>query len=79
MPHEPKALIRDPAEWATDNGWVSRRRAINIAAKIDNVAAVIDGALNDDEGAVMWVNELRRISKTLAPEKTPAERRRGAT
>ncbi len=68
------ALIRDPADWARDCGWVSRLRAQNLAAKIDNVAAAIEGAL-DDEGADLWVKELRQISKTLAPAKVPAERK----
>lgn len=75
MPHEAKNLIRDPAEWARDWGWVSRRRATNIAARIENVALVIEGALYGDEGAEMWAKELREIAKTLAPPMTPAEKR----
>jgi hypothetical protein len=69
------ALIRSPDSWARDWGWVSRRRAVNIAARIEQVAAGIEGAL-DDEGAQVWVKELRRLSKTIAPAKVPAERKR---
>lgn len=75
MAHDTKRLIRDPHEWATDNGWVSRRRALNVAAKIDNVAHAIEGAVGDDEGAAVWIRELRRISKEIAPIRTPVERR----
>jgi len=68
-------LIRDPEDWARDWGWVSRRRAVNLAAKIENVAVAIEGSL-DDEGAQVWVKELRSIGKTLAPAKVPAEKKR---
>lgn len=70
-------MIRDPADWARDWGWVSRQRAVNAARKIDTVADAIEGAL-DDEGADMWVGALRKISRDLAPAKVPAERKRAA-
>lgn len=66
-------IVRDPAEWARDWGWVSRRRAVNLAKKIDAVADAIDGSL-DDEGAAVWVSELRQISKSIAPEEVPFRR-----
>ena len=52
----------------------SAARAKNLAARIEAIAEVIDGALGDDEGAVMWGCELRAIAKAIAPARTPAER-----
>jgi hypothetical protein len=68
-------VIRDPADWARDWGWVSRQRAVNAARKIDAVANAIEGAL-DDEGADLWVGALRKISRDIAPSQVPAERKR---
>lgn len=68
-------LIRDPAEWATSSGWISRRRAQNIAAKLDDLVERIAGAVGDDDGVMEWLDEIRQVSKTLAPKTTRDERR----
>lgn len=67
-------LFRDPAEWATSNGWISRRRAKNIAAKIEAVVVAMEESMADDEGIEVWTNELRAIRRTLAPKTTRQER-----
>lgn len=64
------SLFRDPAEWATDWGWISRRRAVNLAAKINGLAEVMEDTGADE---ALWAQELRKIAKTLAPAKVPAQ------
>jgi hypothetical protein len=57
-------LIRDPAEWAREFGWISRRRAENMARDLFSLAGQIEGADPPQPG---WAKELRRIAKKLAP------------
>lgn len=74
--HDPTALIRDPADWATDNGWVSRRRAVHFRKRLDNFAEVVLATLGDsDPGAQMWARELRKIGREIAPDETPVQKR----
>lgn len=77
-PKKRTPLIRTPESWATDHGWVSRLRAKRAAARLRDLGRIIDGALNadEDEGVRMWIDELEEIAAYLAPEKTPAQRRR---
>lgn len=67
-------LFRQPDDWARDWGWVSRRRALNLAAKLDAIAEAIEGAL-DDEGGQIWASEIRKIKRSLAPKTVPAQRK----
>ena len=67
-------LFRDPEEWARDWGWVSRRRALNMRRKLDQIAEGIEGAMDGDEGAMEWARDIRKIGAALAPRTTPAER-----
>lgn len=66
---KPDKLIRDPADWARDAGWVSRIRAERAAGRLRDLASIIDGALDGDEGAAMWVAELKALATYLAPKK----------
>lgn len=59
-------LIRDPAEWARDSGWVSRVRAERAAGRLLRLAEAVelDGTLGGD-----WPAELRAVAKYLAPKR----------
>lgn len=62
-------LIRDPAEWARQFGWVSGLRARRAASRLRDLAESIR---NDDEGAEhheTWARELESVAKYLAPKK----------
>lgn len=58
-------LIRDPADWARDAGWVSRLRADRAAKRIRDIADGIDFALDCDETGQEWVAELRAVARYL--------------
>jgi hypothetical protein len=74
--HDPSALIRDPADWATDTGWISRRRACNFRARLDELAERIIGGVGGDSDVVVdWAIELRKIGRQIAPDQTPSEKR----
>jgi hypothetical protein len=74
-------LIRNPEDWARDWGWVSRRRALNAAARIGKVADALEEDLDprrlDGEALALrdQVHELRAIARALAPVTVPAERK----
>lgn len=74
MTNTKPSLFRDPADWAREGGWVSRRRAVNLRRKLDAIAEGIEGAMYGDEGAELWAQEIRKIASDLAPKTTPAER-----
>lgn len=78
--NERPALIRDPADWATDWGWVSRRRAQNIAAKLEELARTMEETIpsedpNEPDVGEIWAKYVRDIARKLAPPQTPAERK----
>ena len=70
------SLFRDPADWARDHGWISRRRALNVRRQLDQIAEGIEGAMHGDEGAMEWARDIRKIGASVAPRTTPAERER---
>ena len=72
-------LMRTPDDWARDWGWISNRRAKTMARKLRDVIAVMEGALDGDEGMLMWSRELERIAKQLDKEAPAARRRRLGT
>jgi hypothetical protein len=59
--------IRDPAEWAREWGWISRRKALNIDLALRSLAAEIENAAEGDHAAAGWARDIRRISKRVAP------------
>jgi hypothetical protein len=69
------SLFRDPADWARDHGWVSRRRAINASRKLEGIADILDGDLPRSVDDREWAaRELRKIAAKIAPRTTPAQR-----
>ncbi len=57
-------LIRDPADWARDAGWVSRIRAKRAADRLRALGSTIRDALND-EGGELWAAELEEVAAYL--------------
>jgi hypothetical protein len=77
------SLIRDPADWARDWGWISNRKAKNLAAKLRAVNEAMKAALEGeygvgDEGVEMWTKEIERIAKLLDKD-APAALRNAAS
>jgi hypothetical protein len=77
------SLIRDPADWARDWGWISNRRAKTLAVKLRAVNEAMEGALQgeygtNDEGVKMWTKEIERIAKVLDKD-APAALRNAAS
>lgn len=72
------SLTRDPADWATDCGWISRRRALNIGSKLNELAWCMENAMEGDAGVIGWAKEVRRIAKVVAPDLSPGQRRAAA-
>jgi hypothetical protein len=68
-------LFRTPDSWARDWGWVSRRRALNMARKLNEIADAIEGAMADDEDVKVWTHAIRDVGKKLAPKTVPAQRK----
>lgn len=62
-------LMRDPAEWAAESGWISPRKARNDAAKLRELATTMRDTFSDDEGGAVefWARECERIAKRLDP------------
>lgn len=56
-------LIRDPADWARDWGWVSRVRRDRAVARLRELAEAMRGT--GDEGAVAWAAELEDVARYL--------------
>lgn len=58
-------LIRDPADWAREAGWINRRKAENIATKLCLLALTMENAMPGDSAVVAWAKEVRQIAKLL--------------
>ena len=67
-PHEAKRLIRDPAEWASAWGWISRLRAERIARDLRVLASEIENSAMGDPAAKRWASEVRKIAKRVEPK-----------
>jgi hypothetical protein len=60
-------LIRDPAGWARDWGWISPKKAANDASALRQLAQVMRGSMDGDEGVEVWARECERIARRLDP------------
>ena len=68
-------LIRDPADWAREQGWVSRLRAERAAKRLDHIAQVISDTLGDeDDLGEIWADSLIEVANYLAPKRAGAKR-----
>lgn len=63
-------LLRDPADWARQWGWVSRLRAERAANRLLALAEIMRDGLDADEVAEVWCQEAEAVAAyLLAPQK----------
>lgn len=65
------SLVRDPADWARDNGWVSELRAGRAASRLIALASEIEDDVWPGSDESRWAIELRDVARYLAPKVKP--------